>query len=168
MKKIKHVDKDRVVINTILETSKTSLGDIIPEIKDKINDDEFPMYGELGHQTSRDLSLKNVSHVVKNATINGTSGDLNLYADIVLLDTEIGSVVKTLLDENNCDDFTLTPFSVSARYIGGAHIADANGATVTVTKLLTYDILPDTPEQIKQKKIEARKRKISSLLKDEG
>lgn len=164
MKKTRHIDKDRVVINTLLENSKSPRYEIITEIKDKINDTGFPMYGELGHQSRRDLSLKNVSHVVKNATINGTNGDLNLYADIILLDTDNGDVVKKLLDENNCNDLTLTPFSVSARYIGSVDPA-VNGGTVTVTKLLTYDILPDTPEQIKQKKIEARKRKIESILK---
>lgn len=165
MKKIKHVDKDRVVINTLLETSKSKLGKIIYDIKDKINDAEFPMYGEFGHSSSYDLSLKNVSHLVKNATINGTNGSLNLYADIVLLDTDNGTVVKTLLDENGCNEFRYTPFSVSARYEGGVHIADANGAVVTISKLFTYDIVPDTHEQIRQKQLEARKRKIESILK---
>jgi hypothetical protein len=164
MKKTKNVDKDRVVINTLLETSKSKLGEIIYDIKDKIND-SIPMYGEFGHHSSYDLNLKNVSHLVKNATINGTNGDLNLCADIVLLDTDDGAVVKEMLDVNDCNEFTYTPFSVSARYVGGVDIADANGAVVTISKLLTYDIVPDSPEQIKQKKIEARKRKINSILK---
>jgi hypothetical protein len=151
-----------VKINALLESGTEGLGSIKHDIMNKINDPKIPMYGEL-EPSGWETSLKSVSHVVKDATIQ----DESLYADIVLLDTDNGNLLKQIMEYTNSKDFTTAPFNVSARYMGSVDPA-VNGGTVTVTKLLTYDIIPDTPEQIKKKRIESRKRKIASILKEDN
>jgi hypothetical protein len=154
-------------INTILESGTRGLSSIKYEIMDRINDEKIPMYGEFGNISSFNTQLSNVSHIVKNASVNGTNGDESLYADVILLDTPQGNIIKDLMEDNGDIDFTTTPFNISARYSGNVKNASAMGAVVTISKLLTYDIVPDTEEQIRQKRLEARKRKISSILKGE-
>jgi hypothetical protein len=149
-------------INTMLESGTNGLGSIKTDIMERINDsDNLPMYGELDPQNRLETMLQDVSHIVKDATIK----DDSLYADVVLLDTTNGNIVKKIMEETNSTDFTNSPLSVSARYMGSLDPASTKG-TVMITKLLTYDIVPDTPEQIKKKRIESRKRKIASILGD--
>jgi hypothetical protein len=154
-------------ITTKLEDSNSVLAPIIHDIKDKINkkNEWGVLYGEFEQSDSSEISLKNVSHCIDNAVIvsEGTDGFESLYADINILNTNKGKLLKSILgDSTNFDEKYL---NVSARYIGSVDPAFPNGK-VTIQKLLTYDIVPDTPEQVRQKKLESRKRKISSILKE--
>ena len=145
-----------MIINTLLESCTNGLGSFKQNIMKDINDKNKPMYGELD-PNSFDISLMNVSHIIENAEIKND----NLYADIKLLETDKGNVIKNIMEKMKVEDFSETPFSVSARYIGST---DPCSGDFTMSELLTYDIVYDTEEQLLKKKKESRKRKIKLIL----
>jgi hypothetical protein len=145
-----------MLINTILESGTNGLASFKEDIMKEINNTNKYMYGEL-EPNRFDISLKNVSHIIENAKIKND----NLYADIKLLETDKGNIIKNIMVEMKVEDFSEIPFGVSARYIGST---DPCSGVVTIQKLLTYDIVPDTEEQRLKKKIESRKRKINKIL----
>jgi len=69
-------------------------------------------YGELGHPDNGDIYLNNVSHTIKNIEIF----DDGLYADINILNTQCGRILKQGFEDNE-------PIGFSARTINGKLIS---------------------------------------------
>jgi hypothetical protein len=88
------------------------------------------VYGEFDHPDTFDTSLKNASHLVKQAVYNESSNSIT--GKIKLLNTKWGKEARALVDDN-------CPLFVSSRAAG---ITEANGE-VTLKKLFTYDIVAD-------------------------
>jgi len=83
-----------------------------------------PLLGELGHVSESSVSLKNVSHEIKNVRIAGN----HLVCEVTILDTPAGSLVSKI----DPSDFRLEP-----RCIGYPNM---NGE-VTITKMVSIDIV---------------------------
>jgi hypothetical protein len=89
--------------------------DILPKIE------EGRMFGELGHPDNCEISLKNISHRIKNVY----EKDDKLYGDLELLDTDAGNFVK-----ENLHQFVFRPRS------SGVINADK---TITIHQIFTFD-----------------------------
>ena len=105
--------------------------------------------GEFNNSTNYNISLKDVSHSIKNIELK----DNVIYGDIKILDTPNGKVVKELLKD--------MPLSVVPR---GTSKIDQNGF-IRDYELITFDLISEkdssfNEENIKQYYIE----KIDELL----
>lgn len=116
------VIKDNVLLRDFADTKgrKYAQAEIMSQVSGKT------LYGELISDSSNDVNLNRVSHIVENARVV----DGSLVADIRVLDTPMGKIVESLIDNG-----ILIKTSIRATGMVG----DDN--TVTDLKLITFDIL---------------------------
>lgn len=117
----------------------------VGNIKDLIEKSNDGLFGELGHPDSFDVSLSNVSHVIKNIKEKNNK----LYADIKILDTPKGNLLKNSM-------IVGYPISFSARGRGNV---DSNG-NITDYKVVGWDAVPYIPTVV-----EERRNKLNKILK---
>jgi hypothetical protein len=98
------------------------------ELNERIS--SMGVYGEFDHPDTFDTSLKNASHLIKEAAYNEKTN--SVMGKIQLLNTNWGKQARNLIDDD-------CPLFVSSRAAG---ITEANGE-VTLKKLFTYDIVAD-------------------------
>ena len=100
----------------------------LDELNERI--ESMGVYGEFDHPDTFDTSLKNASHLIKEARYDSSSNAV--VGKIKLLTTNWGKQARSLVDDE-------CPLFVSSRAAG---ITEANGE-VTLKKLFTYDIVAD-------------------------
>jgi hypothetical protein len=103
------------------------------------------LLGELGHPDRFETSLSNVSHVINNIRENNN----NLYADIKILDTPYGDLLKNMINVG-------MPISFSQRAMGNV---DSNG-NITDYKVFSWDVIIDENYKL----IELRRDKLKKIL----
>tara|TARA_R110000772_G_scaffold2410_1_gene8377 strand:+ start:74831 stop:77086 length:2256 start_codon:yes stop_codon:yes gene_type:complete len=100
----------------------------LTELNERIT--SMGVYGEFDHPDTFDTSLKNASHMVKEAFYHEESN--SVQGKIQLLTTSWGHQARSLVDDE-------CPLFVSSRAAG---VTEANGE-VSLKKLFTYDIVAD-------------------------
>lgn len=100
----------------------------LTELNERIT--SMGVYGEFDHPDTFDTSLKNASHMVKEAFYDESSN--SVVGKIKLLTTSLGKEARSLVDDR-------CPLFVSSRAAG---VTEANGE-VSLKKLFTYDIVAD-------------------------
>lgn len=88
--------------------------------------------GELDHPDSENINLHNVSHLILDVWWK----DNDLYADIEILNTPAGNILKSLIEAN-------VTLGISSRGVGSVTEVDSDG-TVRVNddfKLITWDFV---------------------------
>jgi len=115
----------------------------IKEIKEISNNGT--LLGELGHPDTFDVHLSNVSHRISNIQERNNK----LYADIKILDTPKGNILKNII---------IVDKSISFNARGTGNV-DSNG-NITDFKVFSFDAVPYIPTII-----EERKDKLNKILK---
>lgn len=119
---------------TLIEFDKKNLNDRIyrkenfDSFMEELSNGKNQIYGELGQSSNMDISLKNVSHVINNITIN----DDGIYGDVEILNTPKGKEVSKLLEKNS-------NIGISSRGMGKI----TEDGYIEKFKLFTFDIVPD-------------------------
>jgi len=110
--------------------SKKILKDILPSLIERANDKR--LIGELGFSDTRDISLKNVSHLITNIRLEKNI----LYGDIEILGTDSGKILNALID-----DVVFRP--------RGAGYVDEKGRVKEGYEIISFDAIPASEDSFK-------------------
>jgi hypothetical protein len=137
-----------VIFTNVLNTNGRiydiqSCNKIIEDFKNRKCD----IYGELGHPDEFDVSLSNVSHVVKDMWLNKNN---ILMAEIEILDTVKGKMLKELYEN----------MVFSTRSYGSV---DPTSKKVAIEKFITIDAIDSKSDAYLKQRL--REKKLKRILK---